>query len=154
MPFDELHHRYTFFAGISNGVAYFEANNAIIAAVPGHPLMKSCIDHLSLNCQYSDLIRNVVHTTGPVFFTREIMALEDKMDDDFIIFPCSYFYPLPLGKKSMPRREYLKYESFAVHHWAASWVTQRHFTKGKCGCRECKTKRHADAKKKKRSSED
>ena len=148
MPFDALFHRYSFFTGISSGVDLFESNNALIAASPGHPIMRACIDNMTLKSKYTQLISMVVNTTGPGFFTEQIMELEDQMGDDMIVFPCSYLYPLGLHDGEPPRHTYLKYESFGIHHWSASWVVQRHYTKGRCGCGECKAKRLAEKKEK------
>ncbi len=152
MPFDELVHRYSFFSGLSNGVSMLETNNAIIASAPGHPILRACIDNMTLETEYKHLIQQVVDTTGPGFFTRQVMALEPEMDDEMIVFPCSFLYPLALGLGEKPKHTYLKYESFAIHHWSASWVKQRHYTKGRCGCGDCKEKR-LDEKKKKQADE-
>ncbi len=148
MPFDELFHRYSFISGISSGVSLFESNNALIAAAPGHPIMRACIDNMTLASKYTQLIANVVNTTGPGYFTEQIMALEPEMGDDMIVLPCSYFYPLGLGDGEPPRHTYLKYESFGIHHWSASWVVQRHYTKGRCGCGVCKAERLVKRKQK------
>ena len=144
MPFDALVHRYSFFAGISNGVGGFEINCAVVACAAHHPIMQACVNNLSIAPVHEYIVPNVAGSTGPGYFTRQIMVFEDGLDDGLIVFPSSYFYPLPYNQRlDLKKPEYLRPESFAIHHWGHSWVSQEHYPAGKCSCEDCIAKRVA-----------
>merc|ERR1712216_611703 len=46
-PFDSLHHRYSFYTGMSN-VGAFELNNGLFAAGPRHPVLKFLREHVGM----------------------------------------------------------------------------------------------------------
>ena len=145
MPFDALVHRYSFFTGLTSGVGCFEAGCALIASAPGHPIVQALVENLSIEPVYEYVVTNVAATTGPGYFTKQIMTLEPDMGPDTIVFPCNYFYPLPFNKRvDMKREQYLQPETFAIHHWGHSWVGKDHYPKGACVCGDCWAKRKAD----------
>jgi len=98
-PFDSLHRRYSFFAGVSN-CGVFELNNGLLAAHPEHPLVHSLCEHVgrpwpewggedvepreavAFHLERSGLLEGplaapghapFLATTGPGFFTRAVM---------------------------------------------------------------------------------
>ncbi len=134
-PFDDLHHTYNFYAGISNGVRSFAINNAIFGSAPGHPLLRDCIvqvrktleRHGDFVAEDADAqIQHVVTTTGPVFFSQCVIKRESKLDDTCIFLPPTYFFPFPFWNSwNIPvnqRSSFQMPESLAMHHWGHSWV--------------------------------
>lgn len=58
------------------------------------------------------------------------MPFDKKIvQDGIIIYPFSYFYPLPYGNKEDVKnyKNYLSKDSFAVHLWNGSWVEYSEF---------------------------
>lgn len=101
-PFDGMHHKYSFYCGVSN-VGAFELNNGLFAASPGHPVLQFLRNHVSspwpawghkdvdpreavayqleqsgmlaasLSCPDGAERAAFIATTGPGFFTRGVM---------------------------------------------------------------------------------
>ncbi len=141
MPFDELHHRYRFYGGLCSGVGVFDIGSTPIACTPGHPIMQACVDNLTLDFVHEYIVTQVAASSGPGHFTAQVMGLEGHMGEDMIIFPCSYLLPLPYNKRlDWKKKDYLRPETFAIHHWGASWVPTSHYPKGRCRCEDCKVK--------------
>ena len=101
-------------------------NNGLMGAAPGHPLMNKAIEGLS-NPVYTKDGMKVLDRSGPGYLSHvffENLKILTKYD---IIFPSSYFYPIPnfverdilYGEK---KRGYIKDWSFAIHYWEASWL--------------------------------
>lgn len=119
-PFDVIHHCCDFFAGI-NCLTKFEVFNGLIGSVPGHPILKCCIESVP---RYAGR-GAVLARTGPYFFTECIRKVMPTLDDRSVLFPTSYFYPWPFflhREKSLQRiRAWIRPESYAIHHWHVSW---------------------------------
>ncbi len=116
MPLDDLMHRYTAFAGISNEPC-FAINNALIAAAPGHKILKQCIANLRM--PKSNRWQDVSKGCGPMHFTRSFMTELETGYNSALAMPERYFYPKPLHGEGS-KRDILS--AYAVHHWDASWV--------------------------------
>ena len=116
MPFDDLMHRYTAFAGISNEPC-FAINNALIAAAPGHAILKACMDNI--NAPKTHHWQDVSRACGPMHFTKSFMEVLEATNESALALPVHYFYPLPLHGEAVARD---MLSAYAVHHWDGSWV--------------------------------
>ncbi len=126
-PFDQLNHTYTFYTGL-NHTRIFELANGLIACTPGHPLIERMINNVSLDGKERGWRQNVIVTTGPAFFTGELMKYINEEPEDLVIaFPTTYFYPMRSLQryKWENRMSFLKPESFAIHYFDHSWWTKR-----------------------------
>jgi len=119
--FDVLHHSCDFFAGIAYG-RIVSVYNGLIGTVSGHPIMRTCIERIA-SANLADItMLGILQSTGPLFFTHCVfdqMIIPDYVN---VLFPVSYFYPLPESQKNSAVDPWVKPESFAVHFWNMSWV--------------------------------
>ena len=114
-PFDEL------CAGLHGFVGWEDdeyVGNGLIAASPDHPLLEEIVSRLPAS-HAARAGQPTYEQTGPRMVTR-VIRTADMAPPMFKIFPASYFYPY------LAHQEYRRYElfpdSYAVHHWAASWL--------------------------------
>lgn len=125
-PFDDLFNRYDFFTGIQP----FDTNceqlgAALFAAKPQHPILQHAIETIKDDRQYVP----IVIKTGPIHFTRSFIAAAGSCNNIDIAFPASFFYPCGYNQRGQDRYMWLRSESYAVHHWAGSWLGQDAFVK-------------------------
>ena len=118
-PFDDLLYL-DFFTGISYDtkmVLYI----GLIATIPGHPIMQSCIDSMGV---YDGHVANaIMNITGPYYFTRCFFNSVNKETKGVVAFPMDFFYPLPnYLRTSRTPYKYVKPFSYAIHHWAVTWI--------------------------------
>lgn len=124
-PFDELHKSCEFYAGQNH--APVELLIGIIGSVPGHPILKACIDNVRVGNGDSDFWR-ILETTGPIYFSRVFLSSCTMGNRGMVVpFPPSYFYPMPNTQRERKdienvRKEFIKSESLAIHWWDASWA--------------------------------
>ena len=125
-PLDALHSCYDFYTGIQPlDTNYTQLGAALFAARPGHPILKHAIQTIS----YSRNFTQIVVRTGPIHFTRAFIAAAGKENNKDIALPASYFYPCGYTQKGEDRQNWLRPESFAVHHWAGSWLVPAAFAR-------------------------
>ncbi len=112
-------------------------NNAIIASIPGHPILQGYLDSLknidpSIQCSL-DQPENLIYR-GPAHFAKSVIAHAHKGYRD-VILPCSYFYPLGMYQIETElshlldgpdileniKKAVVKPETLAVHWWEGSW---------------------------------
>lgn len=127
-PFDVLHQCYDFYTGLElPAMAMFLQPiiipNGLIGSAPGHPIMHACIDEIKKKiCDKNNI--DIVSKTGPLLFTNIILAIagtHDYLKD--IVFPASYFYPIDKNTKDRSCiNSCIQQETYAIHHWAGSWV--------------------------------
>ena len=127
-PLDVFHHRYDFYTGIqpldTNRV---QLGAALYGAHPGHPILKRCVETIKDN-QHLD---QIIIKTGPIHFTRCFVVAADRTSDSIdVAMPASYFYPCDYQQKGMAEAIWRKQESFAIHHWAGSWLKPEAFVPG------------------------
>jgi inositol phosphorylceramide mannosyltransferase catalytic subunit len=117
-----LHHYYDFYTGMQPlDVAFAQLGYALIGAAPRHPLIKLLIDRL-------DLTRGeqaIVARTGPVMMTVCLVQHILQAAGTVVVLPASYFYPMGYEQAHEPPAVWQRPESFAVHHWEGSWLTQK-----------------------------
>jgi len=123
-PFDLIHKSTEFYAGI----CYEEIallGNSLIGSVPKHPILARCIQQIQVGPGDNNANR-IQRETGPYHFTRCFMDEAQKYPRKVVVFPTSYFFPLPPGRIDVAnaeeaKKQYVQPESFAIHYWATSW---------------------------------
>ncbi len=134
-PFDVFHFTCDFYAGIMQCHRGFELCNALIGSVPGHPILKACIETMNINKKHKqDSPRvNITYTTGPWHLTACFIQEAFNNGGRSVAFPVGYFYPWPWythkggHHDENPRKKVLEWkraETFAIHHWENSWFDQ------------------------------
>ncbi len=122
--FDVLHHCCDAYLGnLHKGL-----NNCIMAARPSHPLFRQIIEKLRACDATKTDFYEVLQETGPVFLQRCFIDLGDNCTDRCVIFPQSYFMPLPVHERhplatssSESVKRWLRPESLAIHYWHGTW---------------------------------
>ena len=123
-PFNLLHQCYDFYAGLHPlDTSYLQVATALFGTVPHHPIMEACVKTIK-NTRH---IIPIVLKTGPLYFTRIFYAIASQQDKKStevrtVIFPPTYFYPCDYNQRGAPQKEWLRPESFSVHHWEGSWL--------------------------------
>ncbi len=119
-PLDILNHSYDFYIGIQPmDTNLVQLGLGLFASIPGHPLLKKCITELR-----ESKSPHIVARTGPLFFTRIFWHYPDDNTTLNVALPASYLYPMGYNQRGTPATVWQKPESFAVHHWAGSWLNQ------------------------------
>jgi hypothetical protein len=121
-PFDELGYL-EFYTSIGYH-ANIELYPGLIACTPHHPVTEKIRE---LVCDIHHIPKNaneVLETTSSYFFTRAFWQVIKGYMEGVVAFPPEYFYPFPNEKGHRGRNgmDYIKDFSYAVHHWAVSWV--------------------------------
>ena len=119
---DDLIHL-DFFTAFQPYDAYFvQLGAAIFAAVPGHPVLKHCIETIEDDWHH----KGAPKKTGPVHFSKSFMAVAGKDASRDVAFPAPYFYPLGSTEQKLCYDRWISSGAFAVHHWAKSWMPRHH----------------------------
>ncbi|MDB6082064.1 MAG: symbB [Chlamydiia bacterium] len=124
--FDHLHQSCEFYTGIGYGKAP-ELYNGLIGSIPGHPILKLCIENIK-NGLGDHNTQRIIKETGPQYFTQCFIALADKFQGQVVPLPVTYLYPFPntardsLADHKEIKKRWLKQESLAIHYWSRSWV--------------------------------
>ena len=107
------------------GTLYLEI--AILGSVPGHPLFAQVVDMLP--DWYGTHESYAIPTrTGPQFFQAQYLAWRVAGEQyqgehkDFLLFRPSLFYPYFRSERERDGSE--SPESYAIHRWWSSWVSQ------------------------------
>lgn len=117
---DELHYTYQFYAGVLPPDVQDDLNNAVIGSIPGHPILRHCIDTIKDDRQWSSITKR----TGPSHFKRSFLAIAQDYPEQIIALPKTAFYPLDYTKRHLTydeAKEQVHKESYAIHFWASSW---------------------------------
>ncbi len=120
---ESLHYLYDLYIGIQpldSGLV--QLGIGIIGAIPNHPIIKKCIEHIKDRWNDKRYEWMATARTGPIYCTHifhQYAALSKTID---IALPASYFYPLGSTEFTLKKQEWLQQGSFAVHHWAKSWL--------------------------------
>lgn len=117
--FDFLHEHCDFYAGALPPEGGFVVANGLIGCKSNHPLMLHIIQSLP---ESWDSWSEIINQTGPQFFTEAIFKKYDDIVGVNLILPSNFFYPYSWVQKGLTRKEMLKKESIALHHWKGSWM--------------------------------
>lgn len=122
-PFDVLHHCCNFYAGLDEAPAAIF--NGLIASIPGHPILKACIENLKRADGEGDTTQAIVKRSGPLYFTKIVTKNLAQYNDFVVLMPTTFFYPWPWFKRFQNSPEqiatWVRPESMAIHHWEVSW---------------------------------
>lgn len=123
-PLDMFHHKYDFYTALQPLDSQFiQLGLALFGAIPGHPILKHCIEHI----QHSWQFKGAPKKTGPVHFTKSFYAVADKTEGLIdIAFPAFYFYPLACTDRFVNKQQWIYEGAYAVHWWSKSWMP-KHF---------------------------
>ena len=122
-PFDIFHHCFDFYTGIAySGPLWLF--NGLIAAAPGHPILKACIEHIYRAPGATDSFFEILNRTGPRYFSWCYKQCIDQCPRS-VALPVSFFYPWPDYHRDQNKPEeialWLRPETFAIHYWHTSW---------------------------------
>lgn len=125
-PLDIYHHTYDFYTGIQPlDTNMVQLGAALYGAIPQHPILKACVHTIKDNQH----IKQIVVKTGPIHFTKNFLAVAGKTNLRDIALPATYFYPCGYEQRGTERQLWCKAESYAVHHWAGSWLKPEAFVR-------------------------
>ncbi len=128
--FDLLNRCYDFYTGLMPLDCFFCVANGLIASIPGHPIVRACIENMAKPEKLKNKWDSIANK-GPGLLTRMIF-LHGNRDYRDIVFPASFFYPLPgnwikkgTNKASLDleaiKKQVMRKESMAIHWWEQSW---------------------------------
>lgn len=122
---EPFHCAYDFYIGIqpldTNAV---QLGIGLIGVAPHHPLIKVALDGLHKQMHEK---QQIIERTGPIYFTKVFCLFAPKLKDATIAFPATYFYPRGYTQSAEEKTTWQKPESYAVHHWAGSWLKKEGF---------------------------
>lgn len=121
---DVYHHTYDFYTGIQPlDTNMVQLGAALYGAIPHHPILKACVE----NIKFNQHINQIVVKTGPIHFTKTFLTVAGRTGLRDVALPASYFYACGYEQRGAPKQEWCKAESYAVHHWAGSWLKPEAF---------------------------
>jgi mannosyltransferase OCH1-like enzyme len=123
-PLDFFNGIYDFYTGIQPlDTNQVQLGAALYGAVPGHPILERCVQDI----KHNQNIAQIIVKTGPLHFTRCFLFEANKENNRDIALPASYFYPCGYEQRGMSNAIWQMPESYAVHHWAGSWLKPEGF---------------------------
>lgn len=123
---EALHFLYDFYIGIQPlDTSVAQLGIGIIGSRPGHHLLKRAIELLPAHQHEPQIIMR----TGPIFFTRIFATYAGAERSIDVALPATFFYPRGYTQSGDSPEQWYKPESFAVHHWAGSWLKESAFRK-------------------------
>lgn len=125
--FEQLHHYYDFYIGMQPlDTGHIQLGSGLIGAAPGHPLLHAVLKELQDNGHEQE---RIVLKTGPLFLTKLFCLKAPDLFNPIIALPSTYFYPRGYKDAAEDRDAWLHPESYAIHHWAGSWLSDDAFVK-------------------------
>lgn len=125
-PFDTFNHNLNFYVGLDYS-PYFTIHNSLIAASPGHPILRSMIDCISktiITPTHDPAI--IMSRTGPSLLTNVIKGTLRSNTEcgRAVLFPASYFFPFQPHERWEPEKALSKIqnETHAIHYWHERWI--------------------------------
>lgn len=133
--FTKLNNSYDFYVGFEPiehkqpSISSPLIGNAVIASIPGHPILENVILDMDAHYQkHSD--EWAVVTTGPIYFTKKIIEYnrsEKSIKYNNIFLPTTFFFPLTYSDIRSSRfqenlKKLIKPETAAIHYWSGSWL--------------------------------
>lgn len=123
-PLDLLHHTYDFYTVLLPLDCLGMLANGLIAACPGHPILKHCIETIEDDwAQYNNILQRV----GPEHFQKSFWVIGEHNSNNIIALPSSFFFPFNhtqalAGITQGQIYASIKPETFGIHYWAGSWA--------------------------------
>lgn len=97
--------------------------SAVIVSAKHHPILHRCIEYSFAKSEQPELKQHIRSGPGPL--SKACYEVLEAGEEDILILPCSYFYPLPWNKRLLNFEQILENirpESFAVHLWEGTWL--------------------------------
>ncbi|KAF3362660.1 Uncharacterized protein PHSC3_000899 [Chlamydiales bacterium STE3] len=104
----------------------FFVGSAVMGAAKNSAVMKYCLENLRSVADAPQ--EGIIKRTGPGLISRACQAVLASGEEQVLILPCSYLYPLPWKQRDVTREEIISYispESLAIHLWDGSWCTHK-----------------------------
>jgi hypothetical protein len=101
---------------------------ALFAAYPKHPILGHCITTIQDDWHHNGAPKK----SGPVHFSKSFLETAGKDDSHDVALPAHYLYPLgcrqavPTHRRKEVYNAWLNNGSYAVHHWAKSWMPKHY----------------------------
>ncbi len=96
----------------------------LFGSIPGHPILKTCIENMSQPINTRDANMQVKLVDGP-YFTECFLASYQEGGFANVVLPYTYAYPFPAGERHVKDRahvfSFVKPETLAIHYWEVSW---------------------------------
>jgi mannosyltransferase OCH1-like enzyme len=125
---ETFHYTYDFYIGIQPlDTDIVQLGIGLIGTAAHHPLIKTALDNVEKQLQKS---LQIIVRTGPIYFTQIFCTFAPKFSDTLAL-PASYFYPRGYTQSIDDKNIWQKRVSFAVHHWAGSWLKKEGFVHAK-----------------------
>jgi mannosyltransferase OCH1-like enzyme len=122
-PFDDL--MYLNFFTSSGYTGNLELYIGIIACVPNHPIIESCVLDMKGVHNYNTTM-DVFNTTGSYYFTKCFLKEVNGDTEGIVAFPPLFFYPWANNIRGDPEPyRHVKPFSYAIHHWKVSWLIKK-----------------------------
>ncbi|MFA6066676.1 MAG: glycosyltransferase [Candidatus Babeliaceae bacterium] len=117
---------YDFYIGIQPlDTNMLQLGTGLIACAPGHALIRALIEYLPQQKH----IQQIIAKTGPLYATRVFCARALQSPGKICAFPPTFFYPCGYNQNTRDKKSWIKPESYAIHHWAGSWLSKDAFVK-------------------------
>ena len=98
-----------------------QIGNGLIMSAPKNKILINLIEE----CSYpeNESTGNILKSTGPEFFTKQIYKNLELGKDDILILPSNYCYPWPNFIKNLNlNKNLITDDSFALHYWGTTWM--------------------------------
>lgn len=124
-PFHDLIvHGSTFFGGLELNQVWEEygkplyVGTAVMGAEKMSPVIGWCIDTFIPSLEKGPS-PDIILKGGPGLLSK---SCSRTLNEEMLILPCSYLYPLPYSRKKEDFKAFIAPESMAIHLWEQSWI--------------------------------
>jgi len=137
--FNILHENYEFYCGAGPFLKHINLCNALIASIPGHPILEYAVKNMKNEVMYWKKLSQSNYipkwamqtaSTGIFYFTKSFFSIvknniDSTIYDNILILPATYFYPTSFTEANIKREQLDKRlencpESFGIHYWGGS----------------------------------
>ena len=98
----------------------FYVGTAVLGASKGSCLVKECLTQAKTSAEMPGV--NLIKRTGPGLVSMVCEHYLKQSNENILILPCSFLYPLPWKQRNEPFYTYITNETFAIHLWDNSWM--------------------------------
>lgn len=125
--FEYAHSHYDFYVGLEPLDHGFMTCNAVVGAIPNHPLLTKMIKDMPQ--YYEGIVKDKnykkVNFFGPTYISRKLLEYGVRTETTDMVFPGTYFYPISIKEvvqKSWDAAALTFPETAAIHWWDGSWL--------------------------------